>query len=44
FHFRDGGSSTNPCSETYSGSEAFSEVENQHVRDEINKISKELVA
>ena len=29
FHFNDGGSSDQACSETYHGPEAFSEVENQ---------------
>jgi len=33
FHFNDGGSSDSACSETYHGPEAFSEVENQHIRD-----------
>merc|ERR1712192_320136 len=28
-----GGSSSNPCADTYMGSEAFSEVENRNVRD-----------
>ncbi|CAG7818292.1 unnamed protein product, partial [Allacma fusca] len=44
FHFRDGGSSTNPCSDTYSGSVAFSEAETAAVRDFITSISKDLVA
>ena len=29
FHFDDGGSSDSACSDTYHGSKAFSEVENQ---------------
>lgn len=33
FHWGTGGSSSNPCSETYMGTEAFSEVENRNVRD-----------
>merc|ERR1711970_1533656 len=33
FHWNDGGASSNPCSDTYMGSEAFSEVENRNVRD-----------
>lgn len=33
YHFNDGGSSGSACSETYHGPEAFSEVENQHIRD-----------
>jgi len=33
FHWGTGGSSSDPCSETYMGSEAFSEVENRNVRD-----------
>jgi hypothetical protein len=43
FHWREGGSSTLPCSDTYAGSSAFSEVESQHVRDFITSISKDLV-
>jgi len=33
FHWGTGGSSDNPCSDTYMGSEAFSEVENRNMRD-----------
>jgi len=33
FHWGTGGSSNNPCSDTYMGSQAFSEVENRNVRD-----------
>lgn len=33
FHWGTGGSSTDKCSDTYMGSEAFSEVENRNVRD-----------
>merc|ERR1711997_397515 len=33
YHWNDGGSSDNTCSDTYHGSEAFSEIENQNVRD-----------
>lgn len=33
FHWGTGGSSNNPCSDTYMGPEAFSEVENRNVRD-----------
>ena len=33
FHWNTGGSSSNPCADTYMGSEAFSEVENRNVRD-----------
>merc|ERR1712080_43222 len=33
FHFNDGGSSNDKCSDTYHGPAAFSEPENQHVRD-----------
>jgi len=33
FHWGTGGSSSDPCSDTYMGSEAFSEVENRNVRD-----------
>lgn len=31
--FTEIGASNNPCSETYAGPKAFSEVENQHLRD-----------
>lgn len=31
--FAEIGASNNPCSETYAGPKAFSEVENQHLRD-----------
>ena len=33
FHWADGGSSYDPCSQVYHGSEPFSEVENRNVRD-----------
>lgn len=33
FHWGTGGSSDNPCSDTYMGPEPFSEVENKNVRD-----------
>ena len=33
YHWNDGGSSANPCSDSYMGKSAFSEVENQNVRD-----------
>jgi len=33
FKWGTGGSSSNPCSDTYMGSEAFSEVENRNMRD-----------
>merc|ERR1712013_917852 len=33
FHWGTGGSSSDPCSDTYMGSEPFSEVENRNVRD-----------
>ena len=31
-----GGSSSDSCSDTYMGSEAFSEVENRNIRDWLN--------
>ena len=37
YHWNDGGSSTNPCSDSYMGKSAFSEVENQNVRDFLSK-------
>ena len=33
FHWADGGSSYDPCSQVYHGSEPFSEIENRNVRD-----------
>jgi len=33
FHFGESGTSTNKCSETYRGPEAFSEVETRNIRD-----------
>jgi hypothetical protein len=39
-----GGSSTNPCSDTFAGGEEFSEVESQAVRDFITSISGNLVS
>ena len=33
YHWNDGGSSSNPCSDSYMGKSAFSEIENQNVRD-----------
>lgn len=33
FHWNEGGSSNDPCAETYMGKSAFSEIENQNVRD-----------
>jgi len=33
YQWNTGGSSPDPCSDTYMGSEAFSEVENRNVRD-----------
>ena len=35
FHWNEGGSSSNGCSDTFHGGAAFSEVESQHVRDAI---------
>jgi len=39
FHWDEGGSSDIPCSDTYNGGEAFSEVESQIVRDTILSIA-----
>ena len=33
FHWNDGGSSSDPCSQVYHGDGPFSEVENRNVRD-----------
>jgi len=35
FHWNEGGSSANGCSDTFHGGAAFSEVETQHVRDAV---------
>jgi hypothetical protein len=35
FHWNEGGSSANGCSDTFHGGAAFSEIESQHVRDAI---------
>ncbi|CAG7706733.1 unnamed protein product [Allacma fusca] len=43
FHWMESGSSNNPCSETYGGKSAFSELETQALRDYIPSISKHLV-
>jgi len=43
FHWFEGGSSNNPCSDTYAGSKAFSEPEAQAVADFIDTISDRLV-
>ena len=37
YHWNDGGSSNNPCSDSYMGKSAFSEIENQNVRDFLSK-------
>ena len=37
YHWNDGGSSSNPCSDAYMGKSAFSEVENRNVRDFLSK-------
>jgi len=42
YHWNDGGSSSWSCSETYMGTEAFSEVENQNIRDFILKHKSQL--
>ena len=36
FHWNEGGSSSDKCSDTYHGPEAFSEPENVNVRDMLN--------
>lgn len=43
YEFNTGGSSNDKCSDTYHGPEAFSEVENQNVRDFILSIKDQLV-
>ena len=37
YHWNDGGSSNNPCTDSYMGKSAFSEIENQNVRDFLSK-------
>lgn len=37
-HFNEGGSSTNPCSDTYAGSAPFSEQETKHLSDYLKTI------
>lgn len=44
YHFNDGGSSTNPCSETYSGPQAFSEPLTRSISEFITTIGPELQA
>jgi hypothetical protein len=44
FHWNEGGSSANPCSETYHGGSAFSQVESRNVRDAILKIANQTKA
>jgi len=43
YQFNTGGSSNDKCSDTYHGPEAFSEIENQHVRDFILSVKDKLV-
>jgi len=43
YQWNTGGSSNDKCSETYHGPEAFSEIENQNVRDFINTIKDKLI-
>lgn len=43
FHWNEGGSSNDKCSDTYHGPEAFSEVENTNVRDFLLTVKDKLV-
>jgi murein tripeptide amidase MpaA len=43
YQFNTGGSSNDKCSDTYHGPEAFSEVENQNVRDFVMSVNDKLV-
>merc|ERR1712002_580263 len=43
FHWMEAGASSNPCSDIYAGSEAFSEIEMQNVRDQILRFQDTLV-
>ncbi|XP_042908643.1 carboxypeptidase B isoform X2 [Parasteatoda tepidariorum] len=44
FHWREGGSSARPCSDTFAGSRAFSEPETKAISDYILKQNKRFVA
>lgn len=44
FHFADGGSSNDPCSDTYHGPAAFSEPSTKSLSQYISTISGDLVA
>lgn len=39
FHWNEGGSSNNPCTDTYHGGAAFSEIESANVRDAILNVA-----
>ncbi|PSN45354.1 Zinc carboxypeptidase [Blattella germanica] len=42
FHWIDGGASRHPCSETYAGHKAFSEIETKSLSQFINSISRDI--
>ncbi|XP_076054201.1 carboxypeptidase B-like [Oratosquilla oratoria] len=42
FHWDEVGTSNEPCSDIYSGSKAFSEVEMRNVRDQLNKYADKI--
>lgn len=44
FHWREGGSSGNPCSDTYAGSEAFSEPETKAISEYLLKRKGKFIA
>lgn len=44
YHWREGGSSRNPCQETYAGTEAFSEPETKSISDFILQRKENLVS
>jgi len=41
FHWMENGASSNPCAETFAGTEAFSEIESQNFRDYVLKENKD---
>ena len=43
YHWNEGGSSSDPCSDTYHGPEAFSEIENKNVRDFVAARKEQLI-
>lgn len=42
YHWMDGGASSNPCSDTFAGSKAFSEIETKSLSEFFNSIAKKV--